>query len=43
MSAMLVGRPARDVQVREEGSQDDGLAKVSLDHVTSACCEVCTN
>jgi hypothetical protein len=39
MSAVLAGRPARNVQVREEGPQDDGLAKVSLDHVTSACCE----
>jgi hypothetical protein len=29
LPAMLLGRPARDVQVREEGPQDDGFAKVS--------------
>jgi hypothetical protein len=29
LSAVLVGRAARDVQVREEGPQDDGFAKVS--------------
>jgi len=29
LSAVLVGRAARDVQVREKGPQDDGFAKVS--------------
>jgi hypothetical protein len=37
MSAMHIGRPARDVQVREKGSQDHGFAKVSPRHGTSMC------
>lgn len=41
MPAMLASRPARDVQVRKERPKDDGLAKVSLDHVMLTCCEVC--
>jgi hypothetical protein len=39
MSAMHIGRPARDVQVREKGSQDHGFAKVSPRHGTSMCLE----
>jgi hypothetical protein len=37
LPAVLVGRPARDVQVCEERPQDDGLAKVSPGHVAFPC------